>query len=73
MKQKIDEGFLVNRNHFEPYQTIYNQLLPCNVCLQNSIQLRTKWTYSHEISQQTIYNMDLILFLKLVRYDALRK
>ena len=28
--------------------------------------------YSHEISQQTIYNMALILFLKLVRDDALR-
>ena len=28
--------------------------------------------YSHEISQYTIYNMDLILFLKLVRDDALR-
>ena len=26
--------------------------------------------YSHEISQPTIYNMDLILFLKLVRDDA---
>ena len=30
------------------------------------------YLYSHEISQQTIYNMDLILFLKLFRNDALR-
>ena len=28
--------------------------------------------YSHEIPQQTIYNMDLSLFLKLVRDDELR-
>ena len=28
------------------------------------------YCYSHEISQQTIYNMDLILFTKLVRDDA---
>ena len=28
--------------------------------------------YCHEISQQTNYKMDLILFLKLVRDDVLR-
>ena len=28
--------------------------------------------FSHEISQQIIYNMDLILLLNLVRDDALR-
>ena len=27
--------------------------------------------YSHEVSQQTIYNMDVILFLNLVRDDVL--
>ena len=30
------------------------------------------YRYSHEISQQTMYNMDLILFLKLVSDDELR-
>ena len=30
------------------------------------------YLYIHEISQQTIYNMDLILSLKLVRDDALQ-
>ena len=30
------------------------------------------YCYSHEISQQTIYNMDLILFFHLVRDDAFR-
>ena len=42
---------------------------------QNIIQLRIKLTFdirSHEESQQNIYNMDLILSLKLVRDDALR-
>ena len=31
-----------------------------------------EYLYNDEISQQTIYNMDLILFFKLVRDDALR-
>ena len=30
------------------------------------------YSYSHEVSQLAIYNMDLILSLKLVRDDALR-
>ena len=30
------------------------------------------YSYSHEVSQQAIYTIDLILSLKLVRDDALR-
>ena len=44
-----------------------------NLCFgQSIIQLRIKWNIDIEISQQTFYNMDLILFSKLVRDDALR-
>ena len=40
-----------------------------NLCIGQNIQLRIKWTI---VSQQTIYNMDLILSLKLVRDNTLR-
>ena len=37
-----------------------------------SFKNKMDYSYSHEVSQLAIYNMDLILSLKLVRDDALR-